>query len=182
MLLSEFHISSSGPVVLTGRDALGLATEQTLRFIRGEWFLDEMAGVPFVQDFFVKNPNLNHCREDLRQELLHSPGILSVEEISIVLDAATRRASVRFISNGTINVTTEITAFGGGGTSTPSSSPLPVEPDAPIIPFSLHRQVLYMLDTNGGFIKLWDLSLARWSWVYVDNAELILSDTEPTGV
>jgi hypothetical protein len=174
MLLSEFHISGVGPEILTGKAALGLATAQTCRFIRGEWFLDSTAGVPYVQDFFVKNPNLNHCREDLRQELLHSPGILSVESLDLTLNTLTRRASVSFKANGTLNVTTEVTAFGGG-----SGSATPEEETLPEIPVTLRRNVLYVLDTNGGFIKLWDSSLGKWGWLYIHDGALILSDTEP---
>lgn len=67
-----------------------------LRFVRGEWFLDDSIGVPYFEKVLVKNPNLPVISSIMQRAISETPGVASVDDFVLTLDAATRRASVSF--------------------------------------------------------------------------------------
>ncbi len=67
-----------------------------LKFFRGEWFLDEDAGLPYFQEVLIKNPQLPAVQSVFRAELLKVPGVASVESLSLVFTASTRSLVVTF--------------------------------------------------------------------------------------
>src|SRR5688572_16803351 len=71
-----------------------------LRFIRGEWFLDRGAGVPFFERIFGKAGNQGHVRQVLRREILATPGVRTLDELTLAFDGPTRVLRVRFRVNG----------------------------------------------------------------------------------
>ena len=67
-----------------------------LRFFRGEWFLDETAGLPYFQEILIKNPQVPALQSVFRAELLKVPGVSSVESLSLVFDKPGRELAVTF--------------------------------------------------------------------------------------
>lgn len=67
-----------------------------LRFIQGEWFLNILAGVPYVQYFFIKNPNQIQVETFLKDEIANTPGILDITSFSSDFDGNNRKFKVNF--------------------------------------------------------------------------------------
>jgi hypothetical protein len=83
----DLVIADGDLVLVSGIDAVAQLIRGYLLLFRGEWFLDESAGIPYFEDILVKNPNLSAIREIFRQTLLEVPGVLSVESLSLELSA-----------------------------------------------------------------------------------------------
>lgn len=54
--------------------------KQALTTFKGEWFLDESQGMPYIQEIFGKNPNLNRIKS------LYIKAIQSVPEVTEILE------------------------------------------------------------------------------------------------
>lgn len=67
-----------------------------LRFFLGEWFLDERLGIPYFDSILVKNPNLILVRGILRNAILTTPGIQSLEKFEFEYDNTVRKMRVDF--------------------------------------------------------------------------------------
>ena len=67
-----------------------------LRFIRGEWFLNIDAGIPYYQYFFVKKPNRIQIESFIINEIVTTRNISQLTEFSSGYDAVYRRFRVRF--------------------------------------------------------------------------------------
>lgn len=83
-------------VVSSGSDAVLQSIRQRLGFFKGEWFADENIGVPYWDSILIKNPSLPAIRELFRQEILNSPGVASVESISLDYTGTTRSLALSF--------------------------------------------------------------------------------------
>jgi hypothetical protein len=92
-------------VIATGSDAVRQALMTRLRFARGEWFIDESIGIPWLArsnndngDYILgaKGPPLPAIKEIFRKAILASPGIASVTSLDVVYDGTRRTASISF--------------------------------------------------------------------------------------
>ena len=100
----DLLLDSSGDLVVTdgdlqlvgGADSIRQDAEVRLRFVRGEWFLATVAGVPYFDEILVKSPNLARVRALLVAELLATPGVSAVTDLSLALDGAARRLTGTF--------------------------------------------------------------------------------------
>ena len=54
--------------------------KQALTTFKGEWFLDESEGMPYIQEIFGKNPDLNRIKS------LYIRAIQSVAEVTEILE------------------------------------------------------------------------------------------------
>lgn len=88
---------------------------QRLQLFLGEWFLDTTSGVPYYQTILVKNPNLDVVQATLKDVILSTNGIESLNSFKFEYDNSLRTLTVAFeakSTNGTvINVQTQV----GGG-------------------------------------------------------------------
>lgn len=67
-----------------------------LRFFLNEWFLDITAGIPYYQDFFIKAPNQIRIESVLKQEIIDTVGIETINSFSSTFDSSLRKFSVNF--------------------------------------------------------------------------------------
>lgn len=92
----DLFINQTGQLVLVdGPDAVAQHLRGRLRIFLGEWFLDERVGFPYFRDVFIKNPNHASILSSLRRTITGTPGISSVDELTMAVDAS-RRAVVSF--------------------------------------------------------------------------------------
>lgn len=92
-------------------EAIAQAIELRCSFIRGEWFLDLTAGVPFYELIWQKNPNLVAVREVFRKVIAGTLGVVEVLAVDLRYVGA-RKLEVKFsartdaglLSNRTITV------------------------------------------------------------------------------
>jgi hypothetical protein len=66
------------------------------KFFLGEWFLDQRLGLPYYQNVFVKNPDLDLIRSLFRRVILTTPGIKSIKTFTLSFDPAARKLSFSF--------------------------------------------------------------------------------------
>lgn len=79
-----------------GNDSIQSDVSADLSLWKGEWFLDLDEGFPYLDEVFVKNPDLPGIRDIARGKILACAGVQSVEEITIALDKRTREAALAF--------------------------------------------------------------------------------------
>lgn len=84
--------------ILQGPDAVIQKIKQRFRFFKGEWFLDQRLGIPFLQTVFVKAPSLILISAIFQQVLLGTPGVASVTSFSATLDGQTRTLTADFVA------------------------------------------------------------------------------------
>lgn len=70
-----------------------------LRFFQGEWFLDTLAGIPYYQFIFVKNPNQIQVDSFLTQEIYNTDGITGITSFASNFDGQSREFSVNFTAS-----------------------------------------------------------------------------------
>ena len=81
---------------VTGRDEIAQIIETRLRSFIGEWFLDVRIGVPWFSKILKKNPSATEIEAILIQQIVDSPGVVTLENIDLSLDNVTRRLRVSF--------------------------------------------------------------------------------------
>lgn len=67
-----------------------------LKLLTGEWYLDDLAGMPYFRELFVDAPNSRAIETIFRQEILGDPDVERLAEFSLALDRATRHLDVAF--------------------------------------------------------------------------------------
>lgn len=82
--------------IVDGDDALVQHLTIRLRFFRKEWFLDARVGVPYYDKILIKNPRLVTVRGILRQAILTTPGVATIERFDFVYDNAIRKMQLDF--------------------------------------------------------------------------------------
>lgn len=95
--LTGAFVQTKGDLAFTsGIDAIAQDLTICLQFFKGEWFLDPDIGVPYFEQVFVKNPNLDAIRVIFRSVILSRPGVLSLSDFTVAFDAKTRVLRVKF--------------------------------------------------------------------------------------
>lgn len=67
-----------------------------LRFIQGEWYLNILAGIPYYQYFFIKNPNQIQVETFLKDEISNTIGVEEITNFSSNFDGVNRLFTVNF--------------------------------------------------------------------------------------
>jgi len=94
---------ANGDLVLAGGNtaddnqaAVRQAIACRLRLFLGEYYLDETKGVDYFGQILIKNPDPLVVRELLRQEIAGTPDVVAVIGADLLLDNATRSASISY--------------------------------------------------------------------------------------
>ena len=78
----------------------------------GEWFLDTSIGFPWIPRVLsLKNPSFTEIRALFRQAILLTPGVVSLEALSMSLDPRTRQLEYSFAAK----LDSGFTVTGGSG-------------------------------------------------------------------
>lgn len=67
-----------------------------LRFIQGEWYLNILAGIPYYQYFFVKEPNQIQVESFLKDEIANTRGVEEITSFSSDYNSQNRTFAVKF--------------------------------------------------------------------------------------
>lgn len=67
-----------------------------LKFMLGEWYLNVLAGIPYYQFFFIKNPIQSQVESFLVDEITSTRGISQITSFSSSYDGANRKFAVIF--------------------------------------------------------------------------------------
>lgn len=81
---------------IAGVDVVAQRVRVRLKMFRGEWMLDEAAGVPYYRDVFISAPKSRLVEALLRKEILSVDEIERIKTFTMTLDKTTRKLSVDF--------------------------------------------------------------------------------------
>ena len=86
--------------------------ETTLSFFYGEWFLNYVLGIPYFQDIFVKNPDINLVNTIFRNAIINIEEVEEIIKFETEFDTSLRQYSldleVRIITGDTVTFQTYI--------------------------------------------------------------------------
>lgn len=77
------YADATGLAMTGDLDGIRQQVELRLGFFKGEWFLDEEAGLPWYEEILVKNPNLIRIRDIFRTAILSVNGISDVTYLDV---------------------------------------------------------------------------------------------------
>jgi hypothetical protein len=82
-----------------------------LKFVLGEWFLDQELGIPYYESIFVKAPGIDRIKAIFREAILSTPGVGELTALDVDYNPSTRRFGLTFkctTDEGEIDQTLEI--------------------------------------------------------------------------
>jgi len=82
--------------LVRGIDQIAQNLTIRLRFILGEWYLNILAGLPYYQYIFIKDPNQIQVETFITEEIANTNGVQEITEFSSDFDGISRRFSVNF--------------------------------------------------------------------------------------
>jgi len=96
----DIEIVNNDLAVVSGLNATVQSIRQRFWLFQGEWFLDETAGVPYLQQIFVKGVRLAVVRNILLRVLASTVGVESIRRFTVTPEA-NRGVFVSFQAQGT---------------------------------------------------------------------------------
>lgn len=82
--------------LVDGIDQIAQNLAIRLRFIQGEWYLNILAGLPYYQYFFIKNPNQIQIETFLKDEISNTTGVQEITSFTSNFDSQNRKFNVEF--------------------------------------------------------------------------------------
>ena len=101
-------------LLIDNAERIGQQIKITLQFWFKEWFLDTTQGIPYLEHICVKNPNLQHIRQIFRTAIQSVPGVDSVTELTLSVNAKERILSVTYTANTSAGLLTRRELLGYG--------------------------------------------------------------------
>lgn len=102
--MSDFKIGGDGDlviengdvVIVDGLEAIGQHVSIRLRSFKGEWFLDQSFGVPYLQEVLGKGTPVTRLRAIFQGIILGTDGIASVDSMDLDYAGEARTLTVTF--------------------------------------------------------------------------------------
>ena len=101
-------------ILIDNAERIAQQIKITLQYWYQEWFLDTTKGVPYLEYICVKNPNVQHIRQLFRSAIMSVPGVNSVTDLTIDVNAKERILSVTFTANTSAGLLTRKELLGYG--------------------------------------------------------------------
>ena len=79
----DLAIDNDDLILTDGAERIAQQILITLRFWYGEWFLDTEDGTPYLEYILVKNPNISHIKQILRERILSVEGVSNLESLEV---------------------------------------------------------------------------------------------------
>ena len=92
----DLAIEDAAFALVTDDDAIVQHLQIRLRFFFNEWFLDLRVGIPYFDQILIKNPDLVVVRGILRETIVTTPGIDTIETFDLDFDTPIRKLTVVF--------------------------------------------------------------------------------------
>ena len=94
----DIFFTATGQLVMlsTPDEVIVQRIKTTFNTFKGEWFLDESQGVPYIQEIFVANPDLVRIRALLLSVLINIVGVTKVRSFDVSFDSAARKLLVTY--------------------------------------------------------------------------------------
>ena len=82
--------------LLDGPEAIAQHLRIRLKTFLGEWFLNETIGMPYFEEFLIKNPSKLVIDTRMRQAITTTPGIASLTTLNYEFEPITRNLKLTF--------------------------------------------------------------------------------------
>lgn len=92
----DLEIERDSLVLIDGVDAVAQDLLLRLRFFKGEWFLDTRLGMPYFQKLLGVKPNASVVKNIFRTAIQNTPGVLTINDLSVDYNGQTRAVRVGF--------------------------------------------------------------------------------------
>lgn len=102
----DLKITNSDLVIITGAERVSQNIEIKLKLWRGEWFLDEEFGTPYMESILGKQVTLNGAVSAIKQSILEVADVNSITEFSYNFIRSERRLSVEFTADTSYGLVT----------------------------------------------------------------------------
>jgi hypothetical protein len=93
---NDLDVTTGDLQLTSGAEGIAQHIRIRLRFFLAEWFLDTRLGIPYFQRILVKNPGTAVVRSILRDVIVSTPGVASMNNFVTDYVGATRTLSVAF--------------------------------------------------------------------------------------
>lgn len=90
-------------VRISGAEEIAQGVRIRLRLIRGEVLLDQSAGCRYVGLVFVKGTPPQRIENEIIEQVLQVPGIVSVDSVIVTADYANRLATVEIAMTASVD-------------------------------------------------------------------------------
>ena len=110
----DFVLLNNDLVLIDNAERIGQQIKITLQFWFKEWFLDTTKGIPYLEYICIKNPNLQHIRQIFREAIQSVPGVDSVTQLSLSVNAKERILTVNYTANTSAGLLTRRELLGYG--------------------------------------------------------------------
>ncbi len=77
-------------------EAIAQEMRIAMQFHRGEWALNILLGIPYLEQVFIKNPSLAALSVLFTRAARSVPGIVSVQDMALELETETRELDVSY--------------------------------------------------------------------------------------
>ncbi|MFW5880815.1 MAG: hypothetical protein ACOCU9_04215 [Spirochaetota bacterium] len=94
----DLELESNDLTLVDGVDAIVQRLRAKLQLVRGEWFLDRSAGVPWFEEVLKKNPRSEVLRAVVRRPIAEDQDVERVESVSLGYDGETRTLEVEVVA------------------------------------------------------------------------------------
>lgn len=102
----DLAIENDDLVLIAGLDAIAQDLRCRLQFFLGEWFLDQRIGIPYFQQILGAKPRIPVVKEIFRKAIMSTPGVLGLNDLSVVYEGTGRSISVSFKARTDVGVLT----------------------------------------------------------------------------
>jgi hypothetical protein len=93
----DLSLADDGQVLgVTGAERIAQHVRSRLLTRRGEWYLDETVGVPYLEQVFVRNPDLVLIRASVATEILDVPGVARLTQLNLTFTPGSRTLTIDF--------------------------------------------------------------------------------------
>lgn len=90
----DLMVTASGDIELT--NSVRQAILIRLRWFLGEWRFGPDVGLPYLEEILIKNPNIIRCIDLFRNAILSVDEVRNVENMTLDVNAATRKGVLHF--------------------------------------------------------------------------------------
>lgn len=94
--VGDLALIKGSPYFIEGPAYIRQKLSVRFRFFLGEWFLNQLEGVPYYRDVFVHDPNLDVLTTLFKSIALDCPGVLGLKRFKLIFDPESRSASFDF--------------------------------------------------------------------------------------
>lgn len=96
--VGDLALKNGSPYYIEGPAYTRQKLSIRFRFFLGEWFLNQLEGVPYYSDVFVHDPDLDVISSLFKRVITGCPGVLALKRFKMTLDPVTRRAAFDFLA------------------------------------------------------------------------------------